>query len=108
MKFFKYSFIAFLLFAVNSFGQLYQGPATGIVLSGVEVNTSDFSPAPAGNVSIKVYDVLGNEVAILLDEEKSAGRYEVNWDAKNDPSGVYTYRIEAGEYTEVKKMVLLR
>jgi len=70
--------------------------------------TINFSLPVTGYVQLIVYDVLGNEVAILINEEKSAGRYKVNWDAKNNPSGVYTYRIEAGEYTEVKKMVLLK
>ncbi len=72
------------------------------------VTRISYSLPQPGNVSIKIYDVLGNEVAILLNEEKSAGRYEVNWDAKNNPSGVYTYKLEAGEYIEVKKMVLLK
>jgi len=59
-------------------------------------------------VTIKVYDVLGNEVAILVSEEKSAGIYEVEFDASRLTSGVYFYQLSAGDYTDTKKMILLR
>ena len=59
-------------------------------------------------VSLKVYDILGREVATLVNEEKPAGTYEVSWEAKNLASGVYFYKISAGDYTAVKKMILLR
>lgn len=58
--------------------------------------------------TLKVYDILGNEVALLVDEHKTAGRYEVNFNAAGLASGVYVYRLTAGNYTETKKMVLLR
>lgn len=58
--------------------------------------------------TLKVYDVLGNEVATLLDEFKSAGSYEVNFDASKLSSGVYFYRLNAGSFVETKKMILLR
>jgi len=57
---------------------------------------------------LKVYDVLGNEVATLLNEEKPAGTYELTWNATNLPSGVYFYRIQAGSFVETKKMILLK
>jgi hypothetical protein len=57
---------------------------------------------------IKVYDILGNEVATLMDEEKLAGTYEITWYAENLPSGVYFYQMKAGEYTAVKKMILIK
>jgi hypothetical protein len=59
-------------------------------------------------VTIKVYYVLGNEVAILVNEEKSVGSYEVEFNATSLPSGIYFYRIQAGTFIETKKMVLLR
>lgn len=67
-------------------------------------------------VQLKVYDVLGNEVATLVNEEKSAGRYEVTFNAAGLASGVYIYRLMAGNpstssgqgFVETKKMVLLR
>lgn len=59
-------------------------------------------------VQIKVYDVLGNEVATLVNEEKPAGIYEISFDASNLSSGVYIYKIYAGSFVETKKMILLR
>lgn len=60
------------------------------------------------NVSLKVYDVLGNEVANLINEEKEAGIYEVEFDAKNLASGIYLYKFQAGKFVKTQKMVLLR
>lgn len=59
-------------------------------------------------VSLKVYDVLGNEVAVLVDEFMDAGRYEVEFNADNLPSGVYFYKLKTGNFSDVKKMLLLR
>ncbi|WP_348343253.1 T9SS type A sorting domain-containing protein, partial [Ignavibacterium sp.] len=57
---------------------------------------------------LKVYDVLGNEVATLVDEEKPAGSYEINFDASELSSGIYFYKLQAGLFVETRKMVLLR
>jgi hypothetical protein len=60
-------------------------------------------------VQLKIYDVLGKEVATLVNEEKTAGSYQVQFSAKDGlPSGIYFYRIQAGKYIETKKMVLLK
>lgn len=59
-------------------------------------------------VTIKVYDILGKEVTTLVNENKAAGKYSINFDAKNLASGVYLYRIKAGNYVSTKKMMLLR
>lgn len=59
-------------------------------------------------VIIKVYDVLGNEVAQLVNEIKNAGEHEVELDASQLNSGVYFYKIYSGEYSEVKKMILMK
>jgi uncharacterized delta-60 repeat protein len=58
--------------------------------------------------SLKVYDVLGREVATLVDEFKAADRYEVLFDASNLPSGLYLYRIQSGKFVSVKKMILAK
>ena len=58
--------------------------------------------------TLKVYDVLGNEVATLVNEEKPAGSYEVNFDAEGLSSGIYFYKLQAGSFVETKKMILLR
>ncbi len=58
-------------------------------------------------VSLKVYNALGSEVAELVNEEKPAGNYEVEFDATNLSSGIYFYQLRAGNYVSVKKMVIL-
>ena len=59
-------------------------------------------------VTIKVYDVLGNEVATLLNEENPSGTYEIEFDGTELPSGVYFYQLKAGNFVETKKMLLLK
>lgn len=58
--------------------------------------------------TLKVYDVLGNEVATLVNEYKPAGNYEAIFDASNLPSGIYIYRIMAGDFIQSKKMILIK
>ena len=57
---------------------------------------------------LKVYDALGKEVATLVNERLSAGSYEVDWNANNYGSGVYFYKLEAGDYAETRKMLFLK
>lgn len=57
---------------------------------------------------LKVYDILGNEVATLVNEDKPAGRYEVEFNAASLASGVYFYQLKAGSFVETKKMILLK
>jgi len=59
-------------------------------------------------VSLKVYDVLGNEIATLVDEEKTAGKYEVSFNSTELPSGVYIYQLNSGNYIQTRKMVILK
>jgi len=59
-------------------------------------------------VTLKVYDVLGNEIATLVNEEKSSGRYEVSFNGSGLSSGIYFYTINAGSFGETKKMILLK
>ncbi len=59
-------------------------------------------------VSLKVYDFLGREVATLVNQDRPAGSYEVGFDGSNLTSGIYFYRLKSGEFTETRKMVLLR
>ena len=61
-----------------------------------------------GFVSLKVYDVLGNELETLVSEDKPAGIYEIELNASSYPAGVYFYRLQAGAYHETKKMLLLK
>lgn len=59
-------------------------------------------------VTLKVYDVLGNEVATLVNEEKTAGSYEVDFNASQLSSGIYFYKLTVGSFIETKKMILLK
>lgn len=59
-------------------------------------------------VSLEVYNMLGQKVATLVDAPQSAGNYRVNFDASNLTSGVYLYKLQAGAFTEIKKMMLLK
>ncbi len=61
-----------------------------------------------GFVTLKVYDILGNEIATLLNEEKPQGRYEVNFNAGSLASGVYICKLQAGSFISSKKMLLLK
>ncbi len=62
----------------------------------------------SGFVTLKVYDILGKEVATLINGQKAAGRYEVNFDASNLTSGIYIYQITANNYVSSKKMMLIK
>lgn len=68
----------------------------------------NYSLPEGSNVQIKIYDVIGNEIKILVDGYESAGSHDVNFDAGNLSSGVYFYRIQAEKFTITKKMVLVR
>jgi len=74
--------------------------------------TIQYSIANEELVILKVYDLLGTEVAILVNEEKLPGKYEINWNASTEagrlPSGVYFYRLQAGSFIVTKKMILLK
>ncbi len=59
-------------------------------------------------VTLKVYDVLGSEVATLVNKEKQVGSYDVEFNGSGLPSGIYFYRLQAIEFTQVKKMILLK
>ncbi len=58
--------------------------------------------------TLKVYDVLGKEVATLVDEYKPAGMYNVQFSINNLSTGIYFYQLKAGEFVETKKMLLIR
>ncbi|MGE5457999.1 MAG: T9SS type A sorting domain-containing protein, partial [Methanococcaceae archaeon] len=59
-------------------------------------------------VTLDIYDVLGNKITSLLNEEKDAGVYEVNWNASKFSSGVYFYKLKAGGFIETRKMILIK
>jgi hypothetical protein len=100
-------------------------PAAGIPISLDEIPTrfslrrnhpNPFNPsttfeiqvAKPGPVRVKVFDLLGREVTTLLNKIMKAGTYSITWDASSMPSGVYFYNMQAGNFIDTKKMVLLK
>jgi hypothetical protein len=67
-----------------------------------------FSLPRADYVTLKVYNILGQEVTTLVDEAKDAGTYRTSWDASGMASGVYFYRLQAGDFVDTKKLLLLK
>jgi hypothetical protein len=70
--------------------------------------TIKFELPTSSVVRLSVYDVLGREVSVLVNERREAGFHEVKFDGSGLSSGVYFYRIQAGNFVETKKLVLLR
>jgi photosystem II stability/assembly factor-like uncharacterized protein len=127
-----------LSLAVNPSGYLFVGTGGGGVFRSVQLTTvtsvkeipdeiptsfsleqnypNPFNPTTSigfhvssfGFVSLKVFDVLGREVATLVDEYKTPGQYQVEFDGGHLSSGVYFYRLHAGHLSETKRMILLR
>ncbi len=84
-----------------SLDQNFPNPFNPTTMINYSVPTKEF-------VSLKVYDILGNEVTYLVNENKEAGNYEVSFDASNYPSGLYVYSITAGNFNQVRKMMLVK
>ncbi|MCX6162114.1 MAG: T9SS type A sorting domain-containing protein, partial [Ignavibacteriae bacterium] len=84
-----------------SLGQNYPNPFNPIT-------NIKFNIAKSGNVRITVFDILGKEVAVLVNEKLNPGAYKVDFNGSNFSSGVYFYRLTAGNYAAVKKFILLK
>jgi hypothetical protein len=84
-----------------SLNQNYPNPFNPSTTISYSIPTSEF-------VTLKVFDVLGNEVATFANEEKTSGSYEVEFDASGLASGIYFYQLKAGSFVETKRMVLLK
>ena len=67
-----------------------------------------FELPTAANVTLRVFNSLGQEMALLVNQRNEAGYYQATWNASNVPSGIYFYRLQAGEFIETNKMVLLK
>jgi 5'-nucleotidase / UDP-sugar diphosphatase len=68
----------------------------------------EFQIVERGLVSLKVYDILGNEVATIINRELPAGNYKYQWNASGLASGVYIYRLQAGSFIDTKKLILMK
>ena len=62
----------------------------------------------SSKVNLKIFDIVGRVVVTLVNERKEVGMHTVTWDAEGVPSGIYFYRIVAGDFTDAKKMVLMK
>ena len=70
--------------------------------------TIKFELPRTSQVSLTVYDILGREVSVLVNEKRNAGVYEVKFDGSGLASGVYFYRLQAGDFTQAKRLMLLK
>ncbi len=87
----------------------YSIPYSSVIPNSVrDLSTQIPDQARNDNVILKVYDILGREVATLVNQKQNPGIYEITWDAKNKPSGVYFYQLHTGDFRETKKMILLQ
>jgi hypothetical protein len=68
----------------------------------------EFGISELGFVSLKVYDLLGKEVAVLVNEKLSPGNYEFEFNGSGLSSGIYFYKLEAGNFSETRRMILLK
>jgi photosystem II stability/assembly factor-like uncharacterized protein len=95
---------------VSDFGlhQNYPNPFNPATVIKYTVGGTRLQESGGSDVKLAVYDLLGREVAVLVSEKKAPGTYEVRFDAKGLASGVYLYRLQAGDVVQSKKLVLLR
>ncbi|MCH8306022.1 MAG: T9SS type A sorting domain-containing protein, partial [Candidatus Marinimicrobia bacterium] len=68
----------------------------------------EFSLPVSSKVSLVIYNLLGQEIARLIDGEQAAGVHSVTWEATNLATGIYFYRIQAGDFVQTRKMLLLK
>jgi hypothetical protein len=67
-----------------------------------------YSVARAGHVSLKVFDLLGREIASLIEGEQERGIHSVEWDGAGHAGGIYFYRLRCGSYSDTKRMLLIK
>ena len=70
--------------------------------------TLEYTIPQAGNISLIVYNLLGEEVTRLVDEIQQADKYNIIWEASNFSSGIYFYQLQAGKFVQTNKMLLLK
>jgi hypothetical protein len=70
--------------------------------------TINFQIPILSHITLSVYDILGREIAVILNENKNAGFYKIKWDGTKYPTGIYFYRLQTERFTKTKKMVLMR
>ncbi|MDP2366603.1 MAG: T9SS type A sorting domain-containing protein [Ignavibacteria bacterium] len=91
-----------------SLEQNYPNPFNPVTTIRYSIPNVTLSGVEGSRVQLKVFDVLGNEVATLVNEYKPAGNYEVEFEASKFSSGIYYYQLKAGEFIQTKKMIILK
>ena len=84
-----------------SLEQNYPNPFNPITQLSFSISSPTF-------VTLKVYDIIGNELATLVNERKEIGKYSIAWNGEQFPSGMYFYRLKAGEFSDTKKLIILK
>ncbi len=72
------------------------------------VTTIRYQTGIRGRVILKIFDIIGREVAVLVNEIKEPGTYSVRWDAGKASSGVYFYQLQAGDFIQRRKMIVMQ
>ena len=92
-----------------SLGQNYPNPFNPITTIKYSIPSVTLRQAQSDiKVMIKVYDILGNEIATLVNKEKPAGTHKIDFNASNLASGMYVYRMQAGSFVQIKKMLIIK
>lgn len=98
------SIVIFVIFGVLSCGVARgESGVTGFISA-----TIDYSLPEKAHVKLDIYNILGQKVETLVDEQKEPGYHSVTWDASDVASGIYFYKLQAGEFTQTKRMTLLK
>jgi hypothetical protein len=95
-------------YRVGGYGDQGSGTGDWGSVQGSESRVSNPGSRISSHVSLRIYDLLGREVAVLVNEEKAAGIYTARWDASGMPSGIYFYRLTSGEFAQTRKLVLMK
>ncbi len=88
--------------------QNYPNPFNPSTVISYHVPSGKTGLSQTKKVILKIYDVLGNEIETLVNEIKQEGNHQVTFDASNLPSGIYIYKLQSGEYSISKKMLLIK
>ena len=91
-----------------SLSQNYPNPFNPTTTIRYSLSSQERDGVRSQRVLLRVYDVLGREVATLVNEEKPPGRYQIRWDARSVASGVYYYRLQAGNLSAVRKLLIVK
>jgi hypothetical protein len=88
--------------------QNYPNPFNPVTTIKYSIPNVTLSGVEGSQVKLKIYDVLGNEVATLVNEFRNAGSYEIDFNASSLSSGIYFYRLQTGSFVQTKKMVIIK